>query len=93
MLPKYFKEYEVSNITAMIKNNRRDPKICTDEFKDRLVVITGATSGIGYQTARKFASQGAGLLCINRNEARSESLKEEIEKVCMPRPAAARLKE
>jgi NAD(P)-dependent dehydrogenase (short-subunit alcohol dehydrogenase family) len=79
-LPKYFNEYEVSNITAMIKNNRRDPKICTDDFKDRLVVITGATSGIGYLTATKFASQGARLLCINRNKARSESLKEEIEK-------------
>ncbi len=79
-LPKYFKEYEVSNISAMIKNNRRDPKICTDDFKDRLVVISGATSGIGYLTARKFASQGASLLCINRNEEKSAALKEEIEK-------------
>jgi len=79
-LPKYFKEYEVSNISAMIKNNRRDPKICADDFKDRLVVITGATSGIGYLTAKKFASQGASLLCINRNGKKSAALKEEIEK-------------
>ena len=80
MVSKYFKEYEVSNISAMIKNNRRDPKICADDFKDRLVVITGATSGIGYLTAKKFASQGASLLCINRNEKKSAELKEEIEK-------------
>ena len=80
MVSKYFKEYEVSNISAMIKNNRRDPKICADDFKDRLVVITGATSGIGYLTAKKFASQGARLLCINRNEKKSTELKEEIEK-------------
>jgi NAD(P)-dependent dehydrogenase (short-subunit alcohol dehydrogenase family) len=79
-LPKYFKEYEVSNISAMIKNNRRDPKICTEDFKDRLVVISGATSGIGYLTARKFASRGAKLLCINRNEDKSAALKEELEK-------------
>jgi retinol dehydrogenase-13 len=79
-LPKYFKEYEVSNISAMIKNNRRDPKICTQDFKDRLVVISGATSGIGYLTARKFASQGANLLCINRSEEKSVALKEELEK-------------
>jgi len=78
-LPKYFKEYEVSNISAMIKNNRRDPRICTDDFKDRLVVITGATAGIGYLTARKFASQGANLLCINRSEEKSSALKEELE--------------
>ena len=80
MLPKYFKEYHWSNIAAMIKNNRRDPKICTKDFKDRLVVISGATSGIGYHTARKFASHGARLLCINRNEKKSEALKAEIEK-------------
>ena len=79
MLPKYFKEYQWSNISAMIKNNRRDPEICTDDFKDRLVVISGATSGIGYLTARKFASKGARLLCINRSETKSEALKKEIE--------------
>jgi NAD(P)-dependent dehydrogenase (short-subunit alcohol dehydrogenase family) len=42
------------------------------------VVITGATSGIGYLTARKYASMGADLVCINRNPDRSEALKKEI---------------
>ena len=79
ILPKYFNEYQWSNISAMIKNNRRDPKRCTDGFHGRLVVISGATSGIGYLTARKFASQGARLLCINRNEEKSAALKDEIE--------------
>ena len=79
-LPKYFKEYQVSNISAMIKNNRRDPKICEEDYKDRLVVLSGATAGIGYLTARKFASRGARLLCINRNESKSAALKKEIEK-------------
>jgi retinol dehydrogenase-13 len=76
---KYFKEYQWSNILAMIRNNRLDPKICTGDFKNRLVVITGATSGIGYYTARKYASQGANLLCINRNQKKSEALSLEIE--------------
>lgn len=78
-LPKYFNDYRWSNIAAMIKNNRRDPRNCTDDFRNRLVVITGATSGIGYLTARKYASHGADLLCINRNQKKSEALKNEIE--------------
>lgn len=80
MLPKYFNEYQWSNIAAMIKNNRRDPKICTDDFRGRMVVVSGATSGIGYLTARKFAAHGAKILCINRNEKKSAALKSEIEK-------------
>ncbi len=63
----------------MVKNNGRDPKIWTEDFADKLVVITGATSGIGYCTARKYASMGANLLCINRNREKSESLRREIE--------------
>ena len=74
----YYKKYRWSNILAMIKNNRLDPKICNEDFKDKLVVITGATSGIGYFTARKYASHSANLLCINRNEQKSENLCQEI---------------
>lgn len=77
---QYFREYKWSNIFAMIRNNRKNPKICHDDFKDKLVVITGATSGIGYITARKYASKGAKLLCINRNPEKSEKLRLEIEK-------------
>ena len=76
---KYFKEYKWSNVFAMIRNNRKDPKICSDNFTNKLVVISGATSGIGRITARKYASKGANLLCINRNLEKSETLKQEIE--------------
>jgi retinol dehydrogenase 13 len=76
---QYFKEYQWSNIWAMIKNSRLDPKLCTEDFPGKLVVITGATSGIGYLTARKYASHGANLLCINRNPQKSEALRREIE--------------
>ena len=78
-LKQYIKEYNVPDIVAMVKNNRLDPKICSERFSDKLVIISGATSGIGYFTARKYASQGANLLCINRNLEKSEALKSEIE--------------
>lgn len=63
----------------MIKNGRRDPEICHDPFAGKQVVITGATSGIGHLAARKYASMGANLLCINRSIEKSEALKQEIE--------------
>lgn len=75
---QYFRQYKWSNIFAMIRNNRSDPKICTEDFRDKLVVITGATSGIGHVTARKYAAHGANLLCINRNPRKSDDLRREI---------------
>ena len=75
---KYLKEYKWSHIGAMLKNNKTTPKECSADLKDRFVVITGATSGIGYHTARKYASHGAKLLCINRNEEKSKKLQDEI---------------
>ncbi|MDD4363060.1 MAG: SDR family NAD(P)-dependent oxidoreductase [Atribacterota bacterium] len=76
---QYFKEYHWSNIFAMIRNCRLVPDICIEDFKSKLVVITGATSGIGYHTARKYAARGSDLLCINRNLQKSEDLRKEIE--------------
>ena len=77
-MKKYLKEYEWSNIRAMLRNQKLDPEICTDDFNNRLVVITGATSGIGYVTAKIFASHGTDILCINRNEEKSKELCETL---------------
>lgn len=62
----------------MVRNLKLDPEICTDEYNGRFVIITGATSGIGYAAAQKYASQGADLLTINRNEKKSKALCEAI---------------
>ncbi|NBD35814.1 MAG: SDR family NAD(P)-dependent oxidoreductase [Chloroflexi bacterium] len=76
---KYRKAYKWSNIFAMLRNLKLSPELCAQEFDNRLVVITGATSGIGYATARKYASQGADILSIHRNEAKSQQLCETLQ--------------
>ncbi len=76
---RYVREYKWSNIFAMIRNSGLDPAECSEDFRQKLVVITGATSGIGYAAARKFASKGADLLCVNRNPEKSEALRAELE--------------
>lgn len=48
-------------------------------MKDKVILITGATSGIGEGCARKFASQGSNLILNGRNIQKLESLKEELE--------------
>lgn len=70
----YLQQYQWSNIFAMVRNLQSAPKICTDDCHHRLVLITGATSGIGYATARKYAAHGADLLLINRDEKKTKVL-------------------
>ncbi len=73
-MQKYYRQYKWSNIGAMLRNQRLSPEICPDPFDNRVVVITGATSGIGAAAARKFASRGAEIVCINRSEQKSKEL-------------------
>lgn len=43
-------------------------------------LITGSSSGIGYELALKFAKEGHNLILVSRNEVKLQKLKEEINK-------------
>ena len=45
---------------------------------DRYTVITGASSGIGYETAKVFAGRGSNLILVARRQDRLETLRQEI---------------
>ena len=46
---------------------------------DQVVVITGASSGIGRETAHQLANQGASLVLVARNEAALQETAAEVE--------------
>ena len=49
-------------------------------FKDKIIVITGAASGIGEATAEKFAKRGANLVLVARNKEKLEQVEKNLEK-------------
>jgi NAD(P)-dependent dehydrogenase (short-subunit alcohol dehydrogenase family) len=53
-----------------------DPSATTDRFDGRVVLVTGATSGIGRASALAFAARGASLLLTGRDSARGAAVAE-----------------
>ncbi|MCA8921324.1 MAG: SDR family oxidoreductase [Planctomycetes bacterium] len=45
-----------------------------------LILLTGATAGIGQEAARQLAAQGATVVCVARNEAKARALVEELKR-------------
>jgi gluconate 5-dehydrogenase len=48
------------------------------KYNDKVVVLTGASSGLGRQMAKGFASQGANLVLLARRIERLEDVKNEL---------------
>jgi len=62
-----------------------DPEVPTERnlrnaLQDRVVVVTGASSGIGRATAQLLAGHGARVVLVSRTREKLDALKQEIER-------------
>jgi NAD(P)-dependent dehydrogenase (short-subunit alcohol dehydrogenase family) len=56
-------------------------------LKDRIILVTGAGSGIGQAAAKRFAEHGATVVLLGRNDRRLEETYDQIEASGGPTPA------
>ena len=61
-------------------NIPRNTSTRNTSLKDKVVLITGATSGIGLACAWKFAEEGSKLILVGRREILLKQLKDDISK-------------
>jgi NAD(P)-dependent dehydrogenase (short-subunit alcohol dehydrogenase family) len=61
-----------------IRNARLPQKITTERMDGKVCLLTGATSGVGYQAARRLAQGGAHLVLICRDHQKAERVQSEL---------------
>ena len=61
-----------------IKRHEKWLKRNTESLKGRTVAITGSTGGIGKELCTYFAHLGANLVLVDRNRAKSETLRDRL---------------
>lgn len=69
-----------------IRTGRLPQKVSNETIHGKICVITGATTGIGYHTAIRFARAGAKIVMIVRNREKAEKLCDEIKNLTSQEP-------
>ena len=60
--------------------NARMPQKTTDARLDgKRAIITGATSGVGYEAAKRLVAGGASIVMVVRNPEKAKTVREELE--------------
>lgn len=65
----------------------QDYQAPADLLKDRIIMVTGAGSGIGRTAAKTYAAYGATVILVGRTVSKLESVYDEIESAGHPKPA------
>lgn len=70
---------ELPEELQFLANSRMVQKTTGVRMDGRVCVVTGATSGVGYQTARRLAEGGAHTVLVCRNNEKALKVKYELE--------------
>ena len=62
-----------------IKNGKAIQKKSNESMSGKLAVISGSTSGVGYEALKKLAQGGANIVMVCRNEEKARKIKIEVE--------------
>ncbi len=72
--------FELPEQLIFMKNDKAIQKVSDEPMDGKLCIISGATSGVGYEAVKSLAAGGANIVMVVRNENKAKTIKEEIEK-------------
>ena len=72
--------FELPEELVFLKNGRARQKKSAASMKGKTAVVTGATSGVGYEAVKALAEGGCRIILVARNERKAQAVQEELEK-------------
>ncbi len=72
-----------------IANARLPQKTTRVRMDGKCVILTGATSGVGYQAAKRLAQGGSHLVLVCRNGEKATRVQQELKQSCRGRDRCA----
>lgn len=75
---RHLKEYTWPDLRQVIENGKKEPASCEERLDGKLVVVTGASSGVGLAAVRRLRAFGADILMVNRNAEKSRAVVAEL---------------
>ena len=73
-------KFKLPDELIFMKNGRAVQKKSSESMAGKLCIISGATSGVGYEAVKALAAGGANIVLVVRNEKKAKAVKNEIEK-------------
>ncbi|MHB1154693.1 MAG: SDR family NAD(P)-dependent oxidoreductase [Eubacteriales bacterium] len=71
--------FKIPEQLMFIKNSKAVQKHSDESMDGKLCVVSGATSGVGYEAVKTLAAGGANIVMVVRNENKAKAVKEDIE--------------
>ncbi len=72
-------QFSLPDELMFLKNRKMPQKTTSAMMNGQVVVITGATSGVGFQAVQQLAKAQAHIVMINRNADKSARLKQQLQ--------------
>ena len=71
---------KLPNELMFLKNSKAVQKLSNESMKGKIVLISGSTSGVGYEALKRFAQAQADMIMVCRNLVKAKEIKADIEK-------------
>jgi NAD(P)-dependent dehydrogenase (short-subunit alcohol dehydrogenase family) len=72
------KKFELPDELLFLRNSKAEQKVSTSSMENKVVVLTGATSGVGLEALKRLAQGQATIVMVVRNQKKAEEVRNAV---------------